>query len=159
MGITYTEYRQLFLSKEEFKRRCQALPEHVVTDMIEREKCNTTVKACMFAFWKGKDLMDNGSDKDGGLTLTYDVSVVHNGKRVLLLGCGIRDVEKFFDLAQAGITGAIKTDFLFSYNVLVRLNGESLVHLIEAYYPELIKKAETIIIPEEEYVIDCYDMS
>ena len=103
--------------------------------------------------------MENGVDKEGNLILTYDVSVVHDGKRVLLFGCGIQAVGKFFDLAQTGIPGAIKTDFLFSYNVLVRLNGESLMHLIEEHYPELIGEAKKVIIPEEEYVIDCYDMS
>ena len=103
--------------------------------------------------------MENGVDKDGNLILTYDVSVVHDGKRVLLFGCGIQAVSKFFDLATAGIPGAIKTDFLFSYNVFVRLNGESLMLLIEKHYPELIAEAKTVFIPEDEYTIDCYDMS
>ena len=103
--------------------------------------------------------MENGVDKDGNLILTYDVSVAHDGKRILLLGCGIQAVGKFFNLAQAGIPGAIKTDFLFSYNVLVRLNGESLMRLIEDHYKELAEEARMVIIPEEEYVIDCYDMS
>ena len=103
--------------------------------------------------------MENYVDKDGNLILTYYVSVVHKGKRVLLFGCGIQAVGKFYDLAQAGIPGAIKTEFLFSYNVLVRLNGESILHLIEEHYPELIEKAKMVIIPEDEYVIDCYDMS
>ncbi len=103
--------------------------------------------------------MENDVDKDGNLMLTYDVSVVHNGNRVLLLGCGLHAVSKFFDLAQAGIPGALKTEFLFSYNVLVRLKGEALMHLIEDHYPELDNEARRVVIPEEEYVIDCYDMS
>ena len=52
MDISYTEYKSRFLSAKEFKRHYQSLPEQVVRGMIDREKSNTTVKACMYDGWK-----------------------------------------------------------------------------------------------------------
>ena len=100
-----------------------------------------------------------GGDIEGGLYLTYWVSVASKGKAVLNLGGGGQEVHKFYHLAKAGIPGAIKTEFLFFENVNVTLSGESLMALIRYHYPDLLERAEAVIDPEEEYVIDCYDMS
>ena len=92
--------------------------------------------------------------------LTYDVSVIHQGKYILCLGTGVDSVIKFYKIAQAGISGAVKTEYLsWGCNVLVTLNGKSLLKLIEEHYPDCADRAKDIIDPDEEYLIDCYDMS
>ena len=98
-------------------------------------------------------------DHDGGLVLTYDVSVNYRGRRVFHLGTGSSDVCRFYEIAEAGIPGATKVEFLWSYNVLVTLSGNALLRLIHEHYPELEKSARERIVPEKEYQIDCYDMS
>ena len=104
--------------------------------------------------------MVNGMDKDGNLYLTYEVSVKHRGKGVFLLGTGSTAVSKFYDIAEAGIPGATETEFLsWGYNVLVTLDGNSLLKLIEEHYPDMADEAGNTFVPDEEYVIDCYDMS
>ena len=104
-------------------------------------------------------MIKNGMDKDGNLYLTYDVSVKRNNRTILSLGTGMDSVIKFFDIAEAGIPGAIKTKFLFSCNVLVTLRGDSLLSLLKKHYPNVVPKARKAIDPEKEYVVDCYDMS
>ena len=101
-----------------------------------------------------------GFDRDGNLVLTYDVSVKHRVKYILSLGSGISAVSEFYKIAQAGISGAVKTEYLsWGFNVLVTLNGKSLLKLIEEHYPGTADRAKGKIDPDEEYVIDCYDMS
>ena len=104
--------------------------------------------------------MTVGFDDDGNLQLTYDVSVLHRGGRVFHLGSGSAAVSRLYEIAEAGIPGATKIEYLpWGYNVFVTLNGESLLRLIEEHYPDREEKASRIIIPDEEYIIDCYDMS
>ena len=103
--------------------------------------------------------MLNGVDKEGNLYLTYEVSVQHHGKTVMLLGTGSSAVSKFYNIAEAGIPGAKETEFLFNLNVLVTLDGECLLNLLKVHYPGKFEDAKNIIDPKEEYVIDCYDMS
>ena len=98
-------------------------------------------------------------DHDGELILTYDVSVNCRGRKVFHLGTGSCDVFKFYDIAEAGIPGATKVEFLWSYNVLVTLSGEALLRLIHEHYPEQEESARERIDSEKEYQIDCYDMS
>ena len=102
----------------------------------------------------------SGIDSDGNLVLTYGVSVKHRGKYILCLGTGVEAVSEFYKIAQAGIFGAVKTEYLsWGYNVLVTLSGKSLLKLIEEQYPDRAARARSKIDSDEEYVIDCYDMS
>ena len=103
--------------------------------------------------------MRNGVDKDGNLYLTYDVSVRCKKETILSLGTGMDSVIKFFDIAEAGIPGALKTKFLFSCNVLVTLRGDSLLNMLNEHYPDVVPEARKVIDPEKEYVVDCFDMS
>ena len=104
--------------------------------------------------------MTIGLDGDGNLQLTYDVSVLHRGERVFHLGSGSTAVSRFYEIAEAGIPGATKTEYLsWGYNVFVTLNGESLLRLIEEHYPDRTDDARNMIDHDGEYVIECYDMS
>ena len=100
--------------------------------------------------------MYNTYDHDGELTLTYEVTVHCNGKRVLHLGTGMSAVFRFCDIVEAGIPGASKIENLWGYNYLVTLPGDSLRALLEKHYPEC---ADFPADPAAEYLIDCYDMS
>ena len=51
-----------------------------------------------------------GVDKDGNLYLTYAVSVRCKEGTILLLGTGMDSVIKFYNIAEAGIPGALKTE-------------------------------------------------
>ena len=103
--------------------------------------------------------MENCLDKEGTLYLTYDVCVALNGKRVLDLGCGIKAVSKFYKIAEAGIPGEINTELPFNFNALVRIRGKELMDMLNTHYPDVAEYANSVIEPEKEYVIDCYDMS
>lgn len=100
-----------------------------------------------------------GVDKDGNLYLTYAVSVRCKEGTILLLGTGMDSVIKFYNIAEAGIPGALKTKFLFSCNVLVTLRGDSLLSMLNEHYPDVVPEAREVIDPIKEYVVDCYDMS
>ena len=90
--------------------------------------------------------MTIGLDGDGNLQLTYDVSVLHRGERVFHLGSGSTAVSRFYEIAEAGIPGATKTEYLsWGYNVFVTLNGESLLRLIEEHYPDRTDDARNMI--------------
>ena len=84
-------------------------------------------------------------DRDGGLTLTYDVSVNCWGKRAFHLGTGSSAVSKFYDIAKAGIADARKIEFLWGYNVLVTLSGEALLRLLSEHYAELLADADKLM--------------
>jgi len=101
----------------------------------------------------------NGVDKEGNLYLSSDVSVMHGKRHILDLGSGMDAVIKFYRIAEAGIPGAIETEFMFNLNVLVKLSGESLLKMIENHYPEEIQIARGRIKPKEIYKIDCFDIS
>lgn len=104
--------------------------------------------------------MTIGFDSDGNLQLTYEVSVIHRGKRVFHLGTGSTAVRRFYEIVKTGIQGATRIEYLsWGYNVLVTLNGKSLLNLIEEHYPDRAEDARNRFVPDEEYVIDCYDMS
>ena len=98
-------------------------------------------------------------DSDGNLCITYDVTVSCRGKRVLYLGAGLDAVSAFYEIAEKGIPGAKETKYMWAYNVLVTLSGRSLLEMLAEHYPHLLEKARKAVDPEEEYVIDCYDMS
>ena len=104
-------------------------------------------------------MIKNGVDKDGNLYLTYAVSVTYNDETILSLGAGSDSVIKFFHIAEAGIPGALETEFLFSFNVLVTLRGDSLLNMLNEHYPDVVPEARKVIDPETEYVVDCFDMS
>lgn len=100
-----------------------------------------------------------GTDGEGNLMLTYDVSVYCHGKTVFNLGTGMDAVFKFDAIVQAGIPEAKQIKYLWYNNSLVTIQGDALIRLINQHYKGLAKEAEKRIDPEEEYVIDCYDMS
>ena len=104
-------------------------------------------------------MIKNGVDKDGNLYLTYAVSVSCKDGTILSLGTGMDSVIKFYNIAEAGIPGALKTEFLFSCNVLVTLRGDSMLSMLNEHYPDIVSEAREVIDPEKEYVVDCYDMS
>lgn len=97
-------------------------------------------------------------DREGNLILTYDVSIDCHGKRFLHLGTGLDAVSRFCEIAKEGIPEATKVDCLWENNYLVTISGKNLALFLEKHYPEkayAIKKIK----PDEEYLIDCYDMS
>ena len=97
-------------------------------------------------------------DSEGNLILTYDVSIDCHGKRFLHLGTGFDAVSRFCEIAKEGIPEATKVDCLWENNYLVRISGKNLALFLEKHYPEkayAVKKID----PDEEYLIDCYDMS
>ena len=97
-------------------------------------------------------------DWDGGLILTYDVSVYCRDVNVLNIGMGYRSVERFVKIAEAGIPEAKTIKQLWPNNYKVTFTGEGLLAFLNKYYPEI--KTENIQIdPGEEYLLDCYDMS
>lgn len=98
------------------------------------------------------------SDADGNLTLTYDVSVFCRGKGVLHLGSGYSAVDRFVRIADAGIPEATEIEELWPNNYSVTFTGAGLAEFIRRHYPEEIGNIEKIDL-QEEYVLDCYDMS
>ncbi len=97
-------------------------------------------------------------DNDGGLTLTYGVYVTCRGNRVFHLGTGYSAVDRFVHIADAGISEALEIRELWPNNYLVRFNGDGFTAFVKEYYPERIGDL-SVIEPDEEYVLDCYDMS
>ena len=95
-------------------------------------------------------------DNDGELILTYQVTVHSRGKQVLHLGTGMSAVFRFCDIVEAGIPEAISIENPWGYNYLVTMNGAGLQAFLRRCYP---KYAYLQTDPDEEYVIDCYDMS
>ena len=104
-------------------------------------------------------MSDKYVDGDGSLILTYDVSVSCRGKRVYHLGSGSSAVFKFYNIVEAGIPDAVKIEYMWGYNVLVTLRGDTLIELVKKHYGNDAQDVEKYIDPSEEYVIDCYDMS
>ena len=100
-----------------------------------------------------------GIDEEGNLMLTYDVSVYCHGKGVLNLGTGMNSVFKFDKIVQAGIPEAKQIEYLGYNNSLVTIQGDALIRLIKQHYKDLVEEAEKSIDPEEEYLIDCLDLS
>ena len=98
-------------------------------------------------------------DGEGNLILTYDVSIECHGRRAGHLGSGHDAVHKFCEIVKTeGIPEAKKIECLWENNYLVTISGEGLLSFLERHYPERVYIGRKID-PEEEYVIDCYDMS
>ena len=97
-------------------------------------------------------------DREGNLSLTYDVSVRSHGRIVRHLGTGHNAVLKFSRIANAGIPEAKETENLWGNNYRITISGKALLDFLVKYYPSEVLDGEEID-PEEEYVIDCYDMS
>lgn len=97
-------------------------------------------------------------DSDGSLTLTYDVSVTCHGKIIFHLGTGYGAVARFVQIADAGIPEAKEIEELWANNYKVKFMGTGLAAFISKHYPERTAEISEID-PQEEYVLDCYDMS
>ena len=52
MGVTFSEYRARFSSKNDFLRHYQGLPEDIVREMINNTGASPAIKACMYALYK-----------------------------------------------------------------------------------------------------------
>jgi len=50
--MTYSEYKNLYNTAEEFHIALMKLSEKEVKELIGNEEASTTVKACMFQTWK-----------------------------------------------------------------------------------------------------------
>jgi len=98
------------------------------------------------------------TDSRGELILTYDVTIDCHGKRFLHLGTGHEAVDRFCDIVKDGIPEAKEIECLWAGNYRVTISGEGLAQFLERCYPE-IGYSKDKLDPEEEYVIDCYDMS
>ena len=55
MGVTYSEYRARFSSKNDFLRHYRALPEEIVRGMIKNSGASESIMAYMYSVWKGKN--------------------------------------------------------------------------------------------------------
>ena len=98
-------------------------------------------------------------DREGNLILTYEVSVECHGRRVRHLGTGSSAVHKFCEIIEnEGIPEAKEIKCLWMNNYLVTISGEGLLSFLERHYPNEVHSGRKID-PDEEYVIDCYDMS
>ena len=98
-------------------------------------------------------------NSEGNLSLTYDVSVFCNGRVVRHLGTGLDAVLKFSNIVEKeGVSDAKETECLWGNNYIITLTGEALLAFLRNHYPNEVNCGEKIEL-EEEYVIDCYDMS
>ena len=80
-------------------------------------------------------------------------------KRICTLGAGMLAVIDFYELARAGIPGAMDTDFSFNANVDVTIRGKELRDFLQEHYPDWRGKCRERIEDAEEYLIVCYDIS